>query len=91
MFFHTVGAEGPSTDAYTWTASYTNFTPVGTTGGLDDSNIHITGEQRILTGTGDSVDATSTTADRDYAQIYVALAEVSAPGPVFEFMNTQAY
>lgn len=43
-----------------------------------DSNMHVRGGFRIFVGTGDTVDVTSTTADRDYAQVFAALL-ASAP------------
>lgn len=79
LFLHGLSAEGPNTDAYTWDADYTQFTGNGTTGNPGGSNIHVRGGWRIFTGTTDTVDVTSTTADRDYAQIYFVLDEVTPP------------
>lgn len=76
LLLHFLAAEGPETDAYTWDADYTQITGNGTTGGVDDTNIHIRGGYRIATLTTDTVDVTSDTADRDYTQGLVALAEV---------------
>lgn len=76
LFLHLLGAEGPDTDAYTWDADYTQITGAGTTGGSDTSNIHVRGSWRIATLTGDTVDVTSDTADRDYIQALVALTEI---------------
>lgn len=43
-----------------------------------DGAMHVRGGFRIFVGTGDTVDVTSTTADRDYAQVFAALL-ASAP------------
>jgi hypothetical protein len=83
LFVEVIGAEGPSTDTYTYQASYTNFSPIGTTGAAAASNIHVTAEQRIFTGTGDTVNPESNTADRDYARVYVALKEAAAPAATY--------
>lgn len=80
LFVQALAGEGPSDDAYTDPTNYTAFTGLaaGTTGGGAASNMHAKGWFRILSGTGDTADATSTTADRDYAQVYFALKEVLA-------------
>lgn len=70
-----MGAEGPQTDAYTFDADYSASASGGTTGGAADSNMHVRGRNRIFIGTTDTVETTSTTADRDYVQVFVALAE----------------
>lgn len=79
LLLHALGAEAPSTDAYTWDADYTQIAAAGTTGGAADTNVTILGGYRIATLTGDTVDVTSDTANRDYEQVFVALCEV----PVF--------
>lgn len=81
LFVHGTAGEGPNTDAYTQSASYTlnDLAARGTSGNPVASNMHVNSEFRIFTGTGDSVDITSTTADRDYAQVYVALKEAAPP------------
>ncbi|MGH2362622.1 MAG: hypothetical protein ACRDGM_19015, partial [bacterium] len=76
LLLHVLAAEGPETDAYTWDADYTQVAGDGTTGGADDENIHVRGGYRIATLTTDTVDVTSTTADRDYVQGFVAVCEV---------------
>jgi len=76
LFLHTLGAEGPNTDTYTWDADYTQIAQAGTSGGVDDTNITVNGGYRVATLTTDTVDVTSLTADRDYTQVYVALCEV---------------
>lgn len=82
LFLHALGAEAPSTDAYTWDVDYTQITSAGTTGGVADTNVTILGGYRIATLTGDTVDVTSDTADRDYCQILTALCEAE-PYPTF--------
>lgn len=82
LWVHGLGAEGPDNDAYTWDADYSQFSADGTTGGAAASNQHVRGGFRIFTGTADTVDVTSTTADRDYAQVLAALLEAAPPvGP----------
>lgn len=77
MLVHFLAAEGPNTDAYTWDSDYTEITGAGTTGGAADSNIHIRGGFRIVSGiTSDTVNVTSDTADRDYTQGMAILTEV---------------
>ena len=76
-----LGAEGPNTDAYTLDADYSAgaFGDDGTTGGAANSNMHVRAAYRIATGlTGDTVDVTSTTADRDYTQVLVAIESYDA-------------
>lgn len=79
LFYHMLGAEAPTTDTYTLTAGYTDATNIGTSGGAADSNVQLRGEFRILTGTGDTVNIASVTADRDYAQVYIAFLESPVP------------
>lgn len=76
LLLHILAAEAPSTDTYTWDADYTQITTDGTTGGAADSNIQVNGGFRIATLTGDTVDVTSDTADRDYTQGLLAVCEV---------------
>ncbi len=76
LLLHVLGAEAPSTDAYTWDADYTQITAAGTTGGAADTNITVLGGWRIATLTTDTVDVTSDTADRDYTQGLCAIAEI---------------
>ncbi len=76
LFLHALAAEGPNTDAYTWDSDYTQISGDGTTGGADDSNIHLRGGYRIATRTSDTIDVTSTTADRDYTQEAHVLTEI---------------
>ena len=73
LFLHVLAAEGPDTDTYTWDSDYTQITGIGTTGGTDDSNVHVRGGFRIATVTSDTVDVGSDTADRDYWQGLVAI------------------
>lgn len=73
IILHGIAAEGPVTDAYTWDADYTQIVPVGTTGSTDETNMTISGGFRIVDITADTVDVTSTTADRDYSQVLAAL------------------
>ena len=75
LWMHTLAGEGPNTDGYTGSTNYSLENNAGTSGGGAPSNMHVYSERRIFTGTSDSVDLTSTTADRDYAQVYVALKE----------------
>ncbi len=79
LFLHILGAKGPDTDAYTWDSDYTQVGTGGTTGGTDASNCTVTGGFRISTLTGDTVDVTSDTADRQYLQGLYALCEVTIP------------
>ncbi|HSA92500.1 MAG TPA: hypothetical protein VLE48_05765 [Terriglobales bacterium] len=82
LWVHALAGEGPDTDAYTWDADYTQLTANGTTGASAASNMHVRSGIRIFTGTTDSVDVTSDTSDRDYAQVLVALKEAPPPaGP----------
>lgn len=81
LWAHCLAGEGPNGDAYTWDADYTTMTANGTTGGSAATNMHVRGGFRVFTGTTDTVDVTSTTADRDYAQVYVALLEEAPPEP----------
>jgi hypothetical protein len=76
LFLHVLASEGPSTDAFTWDSDYTQITKAGTTGGADDSNMTVIGGFRIATLTGDTVDVSSDTADRDHVQGLAAICEV---------------
>jgi hypothetical protein len=83
LFVHALASEGPEADAFTMSTNYTELSAtgaIGTSGGAADSNMSVVGEYRILTGTGDSVNMSSNTADRDYAQVYFALLETLAGG-----------
>ena len=75
IILHALAAEGPNTDAYTWDSDYEYLSGNGTTGSTDDSNMHIRGGIRIggTTLVNDSIDVTSTTADRDYTQLFAVL------------------
>lgn len=81
LWFHALAAEGPNSDTYSFDPDYSLNNGNGTTGGGAQTNMHIRAEYRIFTGTTDTVDMTSNTADRDYAQAYVALKEAGAPPP----------
>ncbi len=81
LWFHCLAGEGPGTDTYTASSNYAacnTGSGGGTSGGGAASNMQAYCEHRIFTGTSDSVDFASTTADRDYAQTYVALKEAAA-------------
>lgn len=79
LILHVLAVEGPNTDAYTWDTDYTQITGTGTTGGADDTNMHIRGGWRIATLTSDTIGITSTTADRDLVHGCVSLSEVNKP------------
>ena len=79
LYLHTLSSRGPDTDVYTADPDFTQINGDGTTGGADTSNVHVRGFYRIATGTGDSSDVTSDTADRDCDQVLVALCEVQRP------------
>ncbi len=82
LLLHCLASEGPNTDAYTWDSDYTQINGDGTTGSTADTNMQVRGGFRIATLTSDTVDVTSTTADRDYAQVFVAIREYTAsPAP----------
>jgi hypothetical protein len=84
LFLHCLAVEWDNSDTYTWDADYAQFTPAGTSGGAGGTNQHVRGGFRIATLTGDTVDVTSTTADRDYMQVYAAIYEYTPatfPGP----------
>lgn len=80
LFYHVIASEGPGTDAMTASTNYVQAFKAGTSGGSVATNMTVHKEQRVFTGTGDSVDVSSDTADRDCAQAYVALMEFSYPG-----------
>ena len=71
--------ETPNTGTYTPDADYTAIDKNGTTGDAGATNILVAGGFRIFTGTADTYDA-DTGADRDGAQVYVALKEAVAAG-----------
>jgi hypothetical protein len=79
LWLHCLAGEGPTTDAYTWDSDYTQFSANGTTGTPAAGNMHVRGGWRQFTATSDTVDVTSTTADRDYAQVLGAL-KLTGPG-----------
>lgn len=84
LWLHSLGAEGPNSDTYTWDSDYTQIAGDGTTGGADDSNIHLRGGWRIATITSDTVDVTAGTPTRDYTQVMVKLTLVDgAPDGAF--------
>lgn len=62
-----------SSFSFTGTTNYTGFGTNTTSGGVDDTNIEVACEFRILTGTGDTV--TSNAGAFDTAAVYVALIE----------------
>jgi hypothetical protein len=84
---HDFGTKSGRVDRETGTSSGSTTVGYTATGGDDvsmvafgvssidvaASNMHIRGGFRIFTGTTDTVDSTSTTADRDYAQVFAAL------------------
>lgn len=75
LFVHVLAGEGPNTDAYTPDADYTASAPDGTTGAGDASNMHVRMWWRVAKITEDTVDVTSTTADRDYSQVFFAIRQ----------------
>jgi hypothetical protein len=79
LFFAAGVEETPNTTTYTTDADYTAIDKNGTTGGGGTTNILVAGGFRIFTGTGDTYDA-DTGADRDGAQVYVALKEAAGGG-----------
>lgn len=92
LWVHNLGAEGPNSDAYTYDADYSAIgsdTIQGSSGGSQSSNAHTRGRYRIFTGTTDTVDHTSTTTDRDYAQVYVALKVTAPPSSTHQYIISQ--
>ena len=78
LFVHAIAIEGPSSDTYTATPLYSSVLQnLGTGGAPPASNMLLWSEVRVFTGTGDTVDITSDVADRDGAQAFVALLELS--------------
>ena len=75
LYIHILTAEAPDTDSYTWDSDYTQISGIGTTGGADDSNVHVRGGYRITTLSSDTINVTSDTADRDYWQAWASLYE----------------
>jgi hypothetical protein len=73
LFLHCLAGEGPNSDAYTWDTDYTQLNGDGA--GIGAAGMHVRGGFRIATITSDTVDVTSDTADRDYAQVYCSLRE----------------
>ena len=82
LYLHALGFRGPVTDAFTWDADYTQITAAGSNTGTPNDDRTIRGGYRIatLSGNADSIDVTSTTADRSWAQVMQALVEVNEPG-----------
>lgn len=78
LFLHVLAVEGPDTDAYTWDGSWTEVDGDGTTGGADDTNVHVRGGFKIATSTAENFNITSDTADRDWCQVVVAICGVAA-------------
>jgi hypothetical protein len=68
------GARENESTSFTITSNYTAFTAAATTGGSGDTDMGVYGEFRILTGTTDSSDPT--TSAHDQCGLYVALSEV---------------
>jgi hypothetical protein len=79
LFFVADCEENVNTGTYTPPVDYTAIDKNGTTGGGGTTNVYVAGAFRILTGTGDTYDA-DTNADRDGAQVYVALKEAAGGG-----------
>ena len=74
LLIHALAGEGPQADAYTWDSDYTQFVGDGSTGGAANTNMHLRAGYRELSGSSsDTVDVTSTTADRDYSQVFLGL------------------
>jgi len=84
LIVHALAAEGPQTDAYTWDSDYTQISGAGTTGSTDDTNVHVRGGYRNVSAAfgGDTIDVTSTTADREYWQGFATIYEFQ-PFPEF--------
>ena len=86
LIISALSGEGPNTDAYTADADYTMLgndgsgAASGTTGGSTATNQHARLAYRLnFTGsTTDTVNHTSLTADRDYAQALIAFYEAAA-------------
>jgi hypothetical protein len=84
------GAVESSGTTYTASTSYTTFTHTSSTtsGGSSTTNMGARGEFRILTGTSDSADPTTSASDQ--ASTYVAINEDAAPqggGPRRRFVS----
>jgi hypothetical protein len=87
------GAVESNGTTYTASTNYTSFTHTSSTtsGGGAASNMGARGEFRILTGTGDSTDPTTSSSDQ--ASAYIAIAEDVAPaggGPRRMFLGENA-
>lgn len=80
LFLHGLVGNGYDSDEYTWDSDYTRM--VGYGGRETSATVtgikHVRSGYRIATLTGDTVDVTSTTADRIYAQLLLALGSVQA-------------
>lgn len=75
LYLYALSASAPSTDAYTFPGGWTQITAAGTTGGTAASNKTILGAFKIATSTGESIDVSSDTADRNYSQALTAVCE----------------
>lgn len=76
LIIYALGAEAPSTDAYTWDSDYTQIDTYGTTGSFPTSNWTILGGFRIATLTTDTVSTTALTGTRRYQTMLAAFTEV---------------
>lgn len=88
------GAVESNGTSYTSSASYTNFTHTSATtaGGGAASNMGARGEFRVLTGTGDSTNPTTSASDQ--ASTYIAISEAAPPaggGPRRIFTSQASY
>lgn len=95
LLMHLLAAKGPNADAYTWDADYERIDDAGTNTGNADAgspstvDVHVRGGLRIVSGiTTDTVDVTSTTADRKYGQALAALVAFTSDEDFAEFPNT---
>ena len=91
LLVYSLSTQGPSTDAWTWQAGYTE-NHLGTTGGLDATNQTLSWGYRLATLTTDSVAVTDNTANRPWRNVLCALCEVDDPGafpqtPVLDNFN----
>lgn len=86
LFWRVVAAESEDTTALTPTTNYTaRGQSISSTAGGSASNMRVSGETRILTGTGDTSNPTLFSAD--CASIYLAFEEV-ATGPTATLSKT---
>jgi hypothetical protein len=76
LVLHGLSVPGPNTDTYTWDANYTEIDGEGTTGGSDESNIHVRGGFRITDVTSEVIDVSAdVTPYRAFDQAVVMLFE----------------